>query len=146
MTVTFRLPHPVGKRMSGRTHIQRFRLRRSSVPAARKHVEATLTAWKLGLLVEPATLITSELATNAVAHAKGIGEFFELGLRRRHGVLVIEVTDSCQWAMPEKPPPDPDATGGRGLVIVEALADRWGVRPRSPGKTVWAHVPMRGDE
>lgn len=130
--------------MSGRTHIQRFRLRRSSVPAARKHVEAMLIAWKLGLAVEPATLVASELATNAVNHAKGFGDYFELGLRRRAGVLVIEVTDSYQWAMPERSEPGPDATRGRGLLIVEALADRWGVRPRSPGKTVWAHIPLQG--
>ncbi|SFF12814.1 Histidine kinase-like ATPase domain-containing protein [Actinacidiphila alni] len=129
--------------MSGRTHIETFRIRRSSVPAARRHVETTLTTWKLGPLIEPATLITSELATNVVAHATGIGEYFELGLRRRDGVLVIEVGDSYQWAMPEKPAAlDPEALGGRGLVIVEALSAKWGVRPRSPGKTVWAHLPL----
>jgi anti-sigma regulatory factor (Ser/Thr protein kinase) len=130
--------------MSGRTHIERFRLRRSSVPAARRHVETVLTAWKLGLAIEPAALVTSELATNAVNHAKGFGDYFELGLRRRAGVLVIEVTDSYHWAMPEKSAPAPDATRGRGLLIVEALADGWGVRPRSPGKTIWAHIPLRG--
>ncbi|MBD0738457.1 histidine kinase [Streptomyces sp. CBMA29] len=93
--------------------------------------------------MEPATLIASELATNVVVHTKGIAEFFELGLRRRDGVLLIEVTDSYQWGMPERvEEPGGEATGGRGLVIVEALAEKWGVRPRSPGKTVWAQLPI----
>lgn len=146
--ITFCLPQPHGGRLSGRTHVERFRIRRSSVPEARRHVEATLIAWKLGLLIEPATLIASELATNVIAHAKGIGDYFDVGLRRRDGVLVIEVSDSYQWGMPEKvPEPEPEAyaTGGRGLVIVEALSEKWGVRPRFPGKTVWAHLPVCGE-
>ncbi|MGW2228363.1 ATP-binding protein [Streptomyces formicae] len=133
--------------MSGRTRTQRFRLRRDSVPAARRHVEVTLRDWKLGEVTEAAALVVSELATNAVVHAKGIGEFFELTLRRRDGVLVVEVSDSCRWRMPEvaKPEPGPDDIGGRGLLIVDAITQAWGVRPRDEGKTVWAHLAVQGD-
>ncbi|MFE1365183.1 ATP-binding protein [Streptomyces anulatus] len=45
--------------------------------------------------------------------------------------------------MPELREPTDDETSGRGLLIVDALAERWGVRPRYPGKTVWAHLPIR---
>ncbi|CAM5422623.1 ATP-binding protein [Streptomyces spiroverticillatus] len=129
--------------MSGRTSSTTFRSRKPSVAAARQHVKATLIDWKLGLLLDDATLITSELATNALAHATGIGDHFTLTLRRRPGILAIEVADSYQWAMPELRKPDgPLDPSGRGLILVDALSANWGVRPRDPGKTVWAHLPV----
>ncbi|MEU7582249.1 ATP-binding protein [Streptomyces sp. NPDC041068] len=131
--------------MSGRTRTQRFRLRRDSVAAARRYVEVTLGEWMLRGLVETVALVVSELATNAVVHAKGIGEFFELTLRRRDAVLVVEVSDSCRWRMPELVKPEPDDAAGRGLLVVDAVAQTWGVRPRAEGKTVWAHLSLRGD-
>ncbi|MFE7662933.1 ATP-binding protein [Streptomyces celluloflavus] len=128
--------------MSGRTHVMRFRIRKSSVPAARHHVEALLTEWKLGGLVDAAALITSELTGNVISHAKGTGEFFELVLRRRGGLLILEVSDSYQWRMPELRKPGPDDLSGRGLLIADALSENWGIRPRDPGKTVWAHLTV----
>ncbi|MEV7709596.1 MULTISPECIES: ATP-binding protein [unclassified Streptomyces] len=128
--------------MSGRTHIKRFRARRDSVPAARRHVESVLTEWKLGGLIDETTLLASELSTNAVIHAKGTGDYFELALRRRGGTLALEVSDSYQWRMPELRTPTPDDLSGRGLVIVDAVAAKWGVRPRDPGKTVWVHLTI----
>lgn len=128
--------------MSGRTDTKRFRIRKDSVPGARRHVEALLTEWKLGGLIDVSALITSELTTNVVQHARGTGEFFELGLRRRGGVLVIEVSDSFQWRMPQLTKPQETDTGGRGLLLVDALSEGWGVRPRDVGKTVWVHLPI----
>ncbi|WP_328386157.1 ATP-binding protein [Streptomyces sp. NBC_00400] len=132
--------------MSGRTRIKRFRVRKDSVAAARLHVRTTLTDWKLGGLIEDSVLITSELTTNAVSHAKGTGDYFELALRRRSGILVLEVADSYQWRMPELRKPGPDDPSGRGLLIVDALSQHWGVRPRDPGKTVWAHLAINRPE
>ncbi|MFM9735169.1 ATP-binding protein [Streptomyces niveiscabiei] len=148
--------------MSGRTDTKMIRITHRSVSAAREHVASLLIDWRLGHLTEDALLITSELATNVVKHAgKGIGEFFELEVKRRTGMLVIEVTDSYSWEMPEignpfplagefgdlsyDPEADPEKVdeGGRGLVIVSALAENWGVRPRDSGKTVWAHLPIK---
>ncbi|MFE1172001.1 ATP-binding protein [Streptomyces sp. NPDC058773] len=128
--------------MSGRTCIKRFRVRARSVSAVRRHVTATLTDWKLGGLIEDAVLIASELTTNSIRHTKGTGDYFELALRRRNGILVLEVTDSYQWRMPELHKPAPDDLSGRGLFLVDALSENWGVRPRDPGKTVWAHLPV----
>ncbi|MFJ5308157.1 ATP-binding protein [Streptomyces sp. NPDC088350] len=113
---------------------------------ARDHVRATLTLWKLAGLADDAVSIVGELAANAVMHAKGVGEFFEVGLRRRDGVLIVEVSDSHQWQMPEKRDADPEDVNGRGLVIVECLSDNWGVRPREFGKTVWAHMSINRGE
>ncbi|MEU3653141.1 ATP-binding protein [Streptomyces sp. NPDC014735] len=128
--------------MSGRTHIKRFRTCRDAVPAARHHAASVLTAWRLGGLVDETALIVSELSTNVVTHAKGTGDYFELALRRRSSTLVLEVSDSYQWRMPELRAPSLDDLSGRGLVIVDALAAKWGVRPRDPGKTVWAHLAI----
>ncbi|GHH54438.1 ATP-binding protein [Streptomyces candidus] len=130
--------------MSGRTSTITFRSRKPSIPAARAHVRAVLVEWRLGLLIDDALLVTSELATNALVHAAGIGDHFTLTLRR-HGMLVIEVADSYEWAMPElRKIDDPLGASGRGLVLVDALSAHWGVRPRDPGKTVWAHLPAPG--
>ncbi|MEN8650424.1 ATP-binding protein [Streptomyces sp. 21So2-11] len=138
------MPTDLGGRMSGRTHVTRFQVRKDSVAAARRHVRALLIEWRLGLLIDDAVLVTSELTTNVVNHAKGTGDYFELALRRRNGVLILEVADSYAWQMPELRKPDPDDPNGRGLLIVDALSERWGIRPRNPGKTVWAHLPVRG--
>nr|WP_237502572.1 ATP-binding protein [Streptomyces sp. SID8374] len=139
--ITIPPAHDLGGRVSGRTDSKRFRVRRDSIPAARRHVRTVLVGWKLGGLVDDASLIASELATNVIAHAKGTGDYFELGFRRRDGVLILEVADSYQWLMPELRKPADDETSGRGLLIVDALAERWGVHPRNPGKTVWAQLP-----
>ncbi|MFI8851874.1 ATP-binding protein [Streptomyces sp. NPDC053499] len=133
--------------MSGRTNIARFRISKASVPKAREHVRLVLREWKLGQVSDDAVLITSELATNVVTHAAwGIGDYFELLLRRRDGVLVLEVSDSFQWEMPELRKPDPEEVSGRGLLLVDALSQAWGVRPRTgAGKTVWVHLAAPGD-
>ncbi|MEW2222869.1 ATP-binding protein [Streptomyces sp. NPDC006990] len=131
--------------MSGRTNIARFRLSKASVPRAREHVRLVLREWKLGHLCDEAALVVSELTTNAVTHAaQGIGDQLELVLRRRGGVLVLEVSDSYQWEMPELRKPAPEETSGRGLLLVDALSQAWGVRPRTgAGKTVWVHLAVR---
>ncbi|MEV7865882.1 ATP-binding protein [Streptomyces sp. NPDC088124] len=128
--------------MLGRTHIKRFRIRKHSVPEARRHVEVLLRQWQLGCLVDDVSLVASELTTNVVQHARGTGDFFDLGLRRRTGALILEVSDSFQWKMPELMKPGDDDLGGRGLIIVDSLCEEWGVRPRDPGKTVWARLPI----
>ncbi|MER0480660.1 ATP-binding protein [Streptomyces sp. Edi2] len=122
--------------MSGRTRTKRFQVRKDSVAAARRHVRTTLTDWKLGGLIEDSVLITSELTTNAVNHAKGTGDYFELALRRRNGILVLEVADSYQWHMPELEKAAPDDPSGRGLFIVDTLSQHWGgtaAQPRQDG-------------
>lgn len=91
-------------------------------------------------VTERAEQVVAELAANAVLHGVLPGRDFRLGLAldATAGELRIEVTD----ARGDRPPVtgDPGETeGGRGLHLVTALADRWGVTPYPPGgKTVWA--------
>jgi len=82
-------------------------------------------------------LMLSELATNAVCHAATEFEVtvHVVGETRQ---VVVEVTDDA-GGYPTPQELDPDATCGRGLHVVNALADAWGVDVRRghPGKTVW---------
>ena len=113
-----------------------FALPRSpqSVGAARGRVRAALVAASLLDLTDDATLITSELVGNAVQHARSP---VDVALITAHGVLTILVADSSR--LPPVIGLAVDwAETGRGLVIVDAIADRWGHWPTNAGKTVWA--------
>ncbi|MES4901026.1 MULTISPECIES: ATP-binding protein [unclassified Streptomyces] len=89
-------------------------------------------------------LLVAELASNAVRHGRVAGRSFRLRLAlvAAARTIRIEVSDAREDRLPVSPqaPSDDDETG-RGLLLVELLATRWGVVPRSPvGKTVWAEV------
>ncbi|MGW2448774.1 ATP-binding protein [Streptomyces sp. NPDC001675] len=100
-----------------------------------------LTSW--GVPLEPAALIVAELAANAATHGRVTGRDFRLTLYVVADVLRIEVTDTRGDRLPRVGTPDPDADSGRGLMLVDALADRWGVTPGlPPRKTVWAEIVL----
>ncbi|MET8026171.1 ATP-binding protein [Streptomyces avermitilis] len=93
---------------------------------------------------ETVTLITAELTANAVRHGHVPGRDFHLRLAETDGVLRVEVTDTRAEKLPAPGTPHPDGESGRGLLLVDALADDWGValRPAAPGKTVWAELRL----
>jgi anti-sigma regulatory factor (Ser/Thr protein kinase) len=84
-----------------------------------------------------AVLVMSELVTNAVRHGDGD---IVTRVALVAGEVRIAVTDSGA-ALPELLPADPHRVGGVGLLIVDRLADRWGVDRFPGGKTVWATLP-----
>ncbi|MEU6891135.1 ATP-binding protein [Streptomyces sp. NPDC046557] len=95
-------------------------------------------------LTERAEQIVAELAANAVFHGRVQGRDFRLGLALAPTprALRIEVTDARGDRMPVLPQPA-DGETGRGLLLVSALADRWGVAPYPPsGKTLWAETDL----
>ncbi|MFJ3718957.1 ATP-binding protein [Streptomyces sp. NPDC090057] len=125
------------------TRIPNFSVRLSSTPRgarlARLLATEQLTSW--GVPLEPAALIVAELAANAATHGRVTGRDFRLTLYVVADVLRIEVTDTRGDRLPRVGTPDPDADSGRGLMLVDALADRWGVTPGlTPRKTVWAEI------
>lgn len=96
-------------------------------------------------LSDDAALIVSELVTNAATHGRLRGRDFELHLAHPTGLLVIEVSDARGEHRPSlvKELHGDVEEHGRGLLLVDALADRWSVRDRSPsGKTVRAEVDL----
>lgn len=93
--------------------------------------------------MDPATQIVAELAANAATHGRVSGRDFGLVLYVVGNTLRIEVTDTRGDLQPRPQPLTPEAESGRGLVLVDALADKWGVTPGlSPRKTVWAEIDV----
>ena len=87
--------------------------------------------------VHYATVVVSELVTNAVIHANTT---VTVGLHLLPGGGArIEVGDASSWP-PTPRTPTTDQPGGRGLILVGALAKGWGVSPNAEGKTVWAEI------
>lgn len=93
---------------------------------------------------ETVTLITAELTANAVTHGRVPGRDFHLRLALGPGTVTVEVSDTRTERQPRLAPAagPSDGESGRGLLLVDALASRWGVVPRDagPGKVVWAEV------
>jgi anti-sigma regulatory factor (Ser/Thr protein kinase) len=108
---------------------------------ARRYVTSRTAAWPVEL-VDLTVLLTSELVTNAVVHGRAP---IQLLLVEDGDRLRIEVTDA-ESRLPDGPgkPTDQDESG-RGLLILDRLADRWGSHPRPtpPGKVVWFEVQHR---
>lgn len=131
-----------------------FTMRFTSTPRgarlARRLVSHRLNDWGhpyTNPVNEAFTLITAELTANAVRHGHVPGRDFHVRLTLTEGTFRIEVTDTRAEKLPPLAPPTPDAVSesGRGLHLVAALADDWGVSPReaAPGKTVWAELLAR---
>ncbi|WP_369212096.1 ATP-binding protein, partial [Streptomyces flavofungini] len=110
-----------------------------SVPAGRRFLADKLGEWGLTDLTDSALLLVSELLTNGVRHARG-----PLHLRVWHSVreLGVEITDHSS-PRPRARLAENTEEDGRGLVLVDALADAWGTRPHSVGKTVWFTLLVR---
>lgn len=107
--------------------------RRSTAPA---HARREVTAMCHDLhrdVTTIATLLTSELVTNALLH--GSGEI-EMKVDRTPGQLRVEVQDESD-VQPVRQSTDVESTRGRGLLLLETLANSWGVRKNKPGKCVW---------
>ncbi|MCF3963775.1 ATP-binding protein [Streptomyces fuscigenes] len=131
-----------------------FAMRFSSTPRgarlARRLAAHRLDAWGLpydSAANETVVAVVGELAANAVTHGRVPGRDFHLLLRLARGVVRVEVGDTRTERVPEPREvgaADPLAESGRGLAIVEGLADRWGWHPRpgAPGKTVWAECAV----
>jgi anti-sigma regulatory factor (Ser/Thr protein kinase) len=109
-----------------------FEAEHSEISACRRFVRSALDDWG----VEPAevVLLTSELATNAVVHARSS---FLVVLDRCGTRVRVAVSDEDTRAIEVVEVPA-DALSGRGLAMVNALAESWGVEHGArPGKTVW---------
>ncbi|MFJ6720895.1 MULTISPECIES: SpoIIE family protein phosphatase [unclassified Streptomyces] len=107
------------------------------ISGARRQIRELLHDWADPDQVDSAELMVSEMVTNVLTHTDGdallVAEAVgELGTRR----LRVEVADSSD-ELPHKRHPGEMASSGRGVLLMEMLADTWGVDPRGEGKSIW---------
>ena len=88
-------------------------------------------------------LLTSEIMTNAVVHGT-TGRCVRLVTRAEAGVFEVSVTDDGPGIPTVCHVAPAAAEGGRGLLLVEALATEWGVTEHDAGKSVWFRVEHAG--
>jgi len=110
----------------------------AAVASARRFVREALTGWGLDDLVGDATLVTSELATNAITHGSSP---FRASLVRARGVVRVAVEDgSMTW--PQRHEAQPSDQDGRGMAIVATLSHRSGCHSTPHGKVAWAELSV----
>ena len=125
----------------------------TAVPCARLHVKHVLREWQMPELADTVELIVAELVTNATQASAGLmgskfaGRFspgvppVRLWLASDGKHAVVQVWDANDQ-LPARETVAPDAETGRGLMLVESVADEWGsyTPDSSSGKVVWAVV------
>ncbi len=110
------------------------------IAAARSQLRGLLHDWRSEDQIDSAVLLLSEMLTNVLVHtdadallvAEVTGAFDGAAARR----MRVEVTDTGE-DLPHRRQPGELASSGRGLVLMESLADAWGVDPRGEGKSIW---------
>lgn len=121
-----------------RTHWTVWRLP-DAVMHARRFTARTLRSWGVVEELDAALLVVSELVTNAIAHTQGE---VRLDVTLSSDRLRIAVNDASPRSPVKPANQNWEATGGRGLLIVEASTASWGSVPLSGGKQVWAEIPL----
>ncbi|WP_327417974.1 SpoIIE family protein phosphatase [Streptomyces sp. NBC_01233] len=110
---------------------------------ARHLIRAAVAAWGARDRADEIELAADELMTNALVHTDGGGD---VSMRLTvQGRIRIEVEDTSS-ALPRRREAGDWAVSGRGLMLVERLADEWGVEPRGGGKCVWCEFALAGPE
>ncbi|WP_343040519.1 ATP-binding protein [Streptomyces typhae] len=109
------------------------------VGALRRILRLHLTHWGLPEVVESAELCVSELVANVITHVgEGVPTTFRLGIRDT--CVRIEVGDPDARSLPAPVAAGIDAEHGRGLALLDAVADRWGVVLREDCKITWCEL------
>ncbi|MFI7213416.1 ATP-binding protein [Micromonospora maritima] len=105
---------------------------------ARELVTEACGRWNVPELAGPASLVLSELVGNVVRHA---GTPMQVTLTLRRPYLRVAVLDGSPADARAATFRDPRTEGGRGLMLVRELTQRWGSTPVGAGKVVWAMLP-----
>ena len=110
----------------------------SSPQMARAFLRSTLETWKLDGYGDVTELLVTELVANVVTH---VGAPMTLRVQKDRSRMRVEIEDPS----PEVPVvhhPDAADEHGRGVLLVDKLANAWGVDPRPDGKTVWFELEV----
>ena len=111
----------------------------SAASRARETVRGILTGWGLDGATDTATLLVSELVTNAVRHT---GTTLGVTLTRHPDSLHVAVSDGAVSQWPHLVEANADDEGGRGLWLVDRLARSWGTAAGDAGKSVWFELGL----
>ncbi|WP_327163038.1 SpoIIE family protein phosphatase [Streptomyces zaomyceticus] len=107
------------------------------IAEAREQVRQLLHDWDDEEQLDSAVLMVSEMVTNVLVHTDGDALLVaEVACGEKTRRLRVEVSDASD-ELPHKRHPGEMASSGRGLVLMEMLADAWGVDPRGEGKAIW---------
>lgn len=106
---------------------------------ARAAVGQALRDWNMEELADDAELLTGELLVNVLLHTEG-GAVLTLEVLPEPVRRVRLSVQDRSSAWPRRRTPGEAATSGRGLLLLDALASRWGVEPRGEGKAVWCEI------
>jgi anti-sigma regulatory factor (Ser/Thr protein kinase) len=126
------------------THTLRLGPLDSAVPCARAHTRQLVAQWGLRALADDAELVVSELVTNALKANRLLCDprTIDLRLSSDCDLLLVEVWDAST-VTPEKFWGNGESEGGRGLVLVEALSEKWTYYLHNDGKVVWAILRLQ---
>ncbi|MEV6499315.1 ATP-binding protein [Streptomyces prunicolor] len=116
-----------------------------SVTLARRRTARLVTEWGHPALAGDVALVVSELMTNALLHGSLRDRLIRVRIIVTGVTLRVEVSDPRGERLPSPCPVGDTDQFGRGLLLVGALAHRWGWEPRSVGKTVYAEWVLGGD-
>ncbi|MFD3493943.1 ATP-binding protein [Streptomyces sp. NPDC058690] len=109
-----------------------------SVGRARRLATAQVGEWSLNELADTVELLVSEMVTNSLRHARGP---VRLNLQVRGSHLRCEVEDTNSDG-PVRRTARADAEGGRGMELLDLLAETWGSSRTPTGKTLWFELPV----
>ena len=110
---------------------------------ARHRFTAALEGLLPGTFLSDAVAVMAELVGNAVRHARPLdGGVVRVAWRLHPAAVEIRVTDGGSTSPPEQREADAESPDGRGLTIVAALADSWGVDHDGLGQCVWARLTV----
>nr|BFD84609.1 hypothetical protein StreXyl84_40100 [Streptomyces sp. Xyl84] len=119
--------------------IVEFMALEAEVAALRRQVRDHLGTWGLQALADEVQLCVSELVANVIGHV-GAGTPTTLAVLMNGTFLRIEVHDPDSRALPTLVDADAESEGGRGMALVAAISDRWGVRLLADRKVTWCEL------
>ncbi|MDG4865967.1 ATP-binding protein, partial [Streptomyces sp. T-3] len=108
---------------------------------ARHMIRAAVRAWGARDRADEIELVADELITNALMHTEGAAIVTLRILTGAERRLRVEVEDGSS-ALPRRREAGESGVSGRGLLLVDRLADVWGVESRGNGKAVWCEFTM----
>jgi PAS domain S-box-containing protein len=136
---------PGGQRNGGQLRQQVVPGDPDALAETRHMIRAAVRAWGTAERADEIELAADELITNALMHTEGCATVTLRVLLGPQRLLRIEVEDTSS-ALPHRRDPGPVGMTGRGLMLVDLLADSWGVEARGGGKCVWCEFGMASPE